>query len=219
MAQCVAHHLQGYPAFGACCSRVAVDKLSPCRYLGVLPLQSAASQACHPASQVTLREVTHQQRHFDMALADIEAGLQLHGKSLRDLGLPEPHAPGCQVNKMLMAELSYDRAELQRRVDRETPLLNPDQQAVVSQVKAAIDSFQPGHVDFTQPKLFFVDGPGGTGKTFTYNHLLAWTRAQGKVALAVASSGLAAQLLEGGTTAHYRFKVPVCKLDDASTCK
>ena len=157
-----------------------------------------------------------------MALADIEDGLRPHGISLRGLGLPEPPAEnisGVQANKLLMAELRYDRAELQRRVDRETPLLNADQQAVVSRVQAAIDSFQPGHADFTQPKLFFIDGPGGTGKTFTYNHLLAWTRAQGKVALAVASSGLAAQLLEGGTTAHYRFKVPVRQLNDASTCK
>ena len=118
-----------------------------------------------------------------------------------------------------MAELSYDCAELQRRVDRESPLLNADQQAVVSRVQAAISNFQPEHAAFTQPKLFFIDGPGGAGKTFTYNHLLAWTRAQGKVALAVASSGLAAQLLEGGTTAHYRFKVPVRQLHDASTCK
>ena len=188
----------------------------------MLPLQNAASQPCHSALQAILRDVTHQQRHFDMALADIEEGLRPHGKSLKGLGLPEPCAanlPGAQPNKMLLAELSYDRAQLQCQVDRGAPLLNADQQAVVSRVKAAIDSFRPGHADFTQPKLFFIDGPGGTGKTFTYNHLLAWTRAQGKVALAVASSGLAALLLEGGTTAHYRFKVPVRQLHDTSTCK
>ena len=176
--------------------------------------------------QGTLRNITHQQRHFDKALADIKEGLRPHSEILRGLGLLEPcaeHLPGAPPNKMLMAKLSYDRAELQRQVDREAPLLNADQicvqQAVVSRVKAAIDSFQPGHANFTRPKLLFIDGPGGTGKTFTYKHLLAWTRAQGKVALAVASSGLAALLLEGGTTAHYRFKVPVRQLHDASTCK
>ena len=30
----------------------------------VLPLQNAASQLSHSALQATLREVTHQQRHF-----------------------------------------------------------------------------------------------------------------------------------------------------------
>lgn len=54
-----------------------------------------------------------------MALADIEKGLRPHSKSFRSLGLPEPcaeHASGAQANKMLVAELSHDRAELQRRV-------------------------------------------------------------------------------------------------------
>lgn len=179
-------------------------------------LQNAASQPCYPTLQATHQELTHQQRHFDMALADIKEGLRPHNISLGGLGLPEPHAPGAPANKMLMAEPSYDHAELQRRVDHENPLLNADQQAVV---KAAIVSFQPGHADVTLPKLFFIDGPGRTGKTFAYDRLLARTHTQGKVALAVASSGLAAQLLESGTTAHYRFKVQVCQLHDAFTCK
>lgn len=39
--------------------------------------------------------------------------------------------------------------------------------------------------------------------------LLAAVRSEGKIALAVASSGIAALLLEGGTTAHFRFKLPI----------
>jgi hypothetical protein len=65
--------------------------------------------------------------------------------------------------------------------------------------------------------LFFIDGPGGTGKTFLQNILLAHVRKQGKVALAVASTGLAATLLEGGRTAHSRFKIPLRVYSD-STC-
>ena len=34
--------------------------------------------------------------------------------------------------------------------------------------------------------------------------MLAKVRSQGKIALAMASSGIAALLLPGGTTAHYR---------------
>lgn len=60
-----------------------------------------------------------------------------------------------------------------------------------------------------QAKLFFVDGPGGTGKTFLYSLLLAHTRKDGFVALATASSGIAALLMPGGRTAHSRFKIPI----------
>ena len=57
--------------------------------------------------------------------------------------------------------------------------------------------------------MFFVDGPGGTGKTFVYNTLLAKVRSEGKIAIVVASSGIAAQLLPGARTAHSRFKIPL----------
>jgi len=58
-------------------------------------------------------------------------------------------------------------------------------------------------------KVFFVDGQGGAGKTFIYNVLLAAVRSRGQVALAMASSGIAALLLDGGTTAHFRLKLPI----------
>lgn len=57
--------------------------------------------------------------------------------------------------------------------------------------------------------LSFLQGAGGTGKTFVENYLLAKTRREGKVALAVASSGIATILLQGGRTAHSRFKSPL----------
>lgn len=55
--------------------------------------------------------------------------------------------------------------------------------------------------------LGFIDAPGGTGKTFVLNTLLAKYRSQGHVALACAFSGVAALLLEGGCTVHKRFNV------------
>ena len=42
-------------------------------------------------------------------------------------------------------------------------------------------------------------------------------RAAGEEAIAVATSGIAASLLEGGTTAHSRFRIPI-NLTDTSTC-
>ncbi|XP_069147687.1 uncharacterized protein [Solanum lycopersicum] len=56
---------------------------------------------------------------------------------------------------------------------------------------------------------FFIDGPGGTGKSFLYRALLATVRYRGFIALATASSGVAASLLPGGRTAHSHFKIPI----------
>ncbi len=87
------------------------------------------------------------------------------------------------------------------------PQLNPEQWAVYDNVMA----------DVNRP-AFFVDGLGGTGKTFLYSCLLSTVRAQGRVAIAVASSGIAALLLDGGRTAHSCLKIPVQGLNNTSTC-
>ncbi|KAL3368397.1 hypothetical protein AABB24_009320 [Solanum stoloniferum] len=75
---------------------------------------------------------------------------------------------------------------------------------------------------------FFIDGPGGSGKTFLYRALLATVRSKGFIALATATSGVAASIFPGGRTAHSRFKIPInideqfsCNInndDDHSTC-
>ncbi|KAF0729730.1 hypothetical protein AaE_009353 [Aphanomyces astaci] len=57
-------------------------------------------------------------------------------------------------------------------------------------------------------RLFFLEGEGGSGKTYISQIILAEVRLRGEIALAVASSGLAALLLMGGRTAHNRFGIP-----------
>ena len=65
--------------------------------------------------------------------------------------------------------------------------------------------------------MFFLEGFGGTGKTFLINLVLAKIRSEGRIALSTASSGIAATLLDGGTTAHSRFKIPI-DIQSDSTC-
>ena len=57
--------------------------------------------------------------------------------------------------------------------------------------------------------LFFLDAPVGTGKTFLMSLILATVRARSNIAVAVASSGIAATLLEGCRTAHSALKLPL----------
>ncbi|OWY96667.1 Helitron helicase [Phytophthora megakarya] len=61
------------------------------------------------------------------------------------------------------------------------------------------------------------EGICGTGKSFLLEQMLAHVRLQKKVAIAVASSGIAATLLTGGHTAYSTFRIPL-KLSEFSTC-
>ncbi|XP_073034937.1 uncharacterized protein [Primulina eburnea] len=70
----------------------------------------------------------------------------------------------------------------------------------------------------SQSRLFFIDGPGGSGKTFLYRSMLAHLRKMGKIIIAVATSGIAATLLQGGRTAHSRFQIPL-RPTASSLCK
>jgi hypothetical protein len=79
--------------------------------------------------------------------------------------------------------------------------LNNEQSAAFDEIISAIDS--------AQGRVFFVDGPSGTGKTYLYKALLAKIRSQNKIAVAIATSGVAASILPGGRTAHSRFKIPL----------
>nr|KYP69826.1 hypothetical protein KK1_009032 [Cajanus cajan] len=60
-----------------------------------------------------------------------------------------------------------------------------------------------------QSQVFFMDGPGGTGKSFLYRTLIANLRSKGQIVLATVSPGIATTLLPGGQTAHSRFKISI----------
>ncbi|GFW53690.1 ATP-dependent DNA helicase [Trichonephila clavipes] len=67
--------------------------------------------------------------------------------------------------------------------------------------------------------LFFIDAPGGTGKTFLLSLILATIRSQNNIALAIASSGIAATLLDGSRTTHSALKLPLnFQNTEAPTC-
>ena len=73
------------------------------------------------------------------------------------------------------------------------------------------------HVRVNKSQVFFVDGPGGTGKTFLYKALLAKVWFKRLIAIATATSGIAASILPRGCTAHSRFKILI-KIGDNSMC-
>ena len=115
------------------------------------------------------------------------------------------------ANRMLREELAY-QIPLQE-VDEALTRLNHDQRFAADTILDAVDNPD----EFGGEQLFFLNGAGGTGKTMVQNTVMKKLRSQQKIALAVASSGIAATLLVGGRTAHSRFKIPL-DTDNQSQC-
>ena len=92
----------------------------------------------------------------------------------------------------------------QRKRDARVELLTTEQSTVYDAVIDALQSEDTGH-----GHAFYVDGPGGSGKTFLYETLIHAVHAQGDIALACSISDIAATLLPGGTTAHSWFGLPL----------
>ncbi|KAJ9566736.1 hypothetical protein OSB04_002702 [Centaurea solstitialis] len=142
-------------------------------------------------------------------LSDITIFLQSMGKDLDDFDLPKISADASlQFGGFREVQEEYSIVVEDEHVHARDSL-NSDQKYAYNEVMR--------HVDDNIPGVFFIDGPGGTGKTFLYKALLANVRCRGFIALATASSGVAANNMPGGRTAHSRFKIPL-NLDNNSMC-
>ncbi|XP_049308573.1 uncharacterized protein LOC125777509 [Bactrocera dorsalis] len=128
--------------------------------------------------------------------------LTIANKALGQLGLTPPNRPMHDLfERELQRELQFDRNELRAFVQTYTPQLNDQQKYVYDTVMQAVNDNTGG--------LYFLDAPGGTGKAFLISLILATIRSEQKIALALASSGIAATLLDGGRTAHSALKLPL----------
>ena len=90
-------------------------------------------------------------------------------------------------------------------------MFNTQQRQVANAVLHCVMS--PNDLNST---LFYLDGPGGSVKTFMYNYLVAELHSRGYKVATAAWTGIAATLLIGGRTVHSLFKLPVPLLDNSS---
>lgn len=130
-----------------------------------------------------------------------EAVLTLGGKSIETYGLPKSTNLHHAGNRECIRETNFDPVSLGNFVNDYSKSLTTEQMSVYEEVMKSIEE--------SEGKFFFVDAPGGTGKTYLLNLLLAKVRSTCGIALAVASSGIAATLLQGGRTAHAALKLPL----------
>ena len=88
-------------------------------------------------------------------------------------------------------------------------MISNEQASICNQIVEAVNKDEVG--------MFFLYGYGGTGKTYIWKTLASSLRADNKIVIMVASSGIASLLLPGGRTAHSKFKISVPVFED-STC-
>jgi len=142
--------------------------------------------------------------HLDLGLHLINKQLASYGKTVQDFLLPSIQGQWDTTtdNPLIEEQLQYDVAQEDAEARHIFAQFNAQQRANFTKVVEAIAA------DPTTAH-FFLQGPAGTGKTFLYRGLCSHFRAQRKIVLCVASSGIAALLLPGGRTAHTRFKIPL----------
>ncbi|XP_014773163.1 uncharacterized protein LOC106871293 [Octopus bimaculoides] len=140
---------------------------------------------------------------YNKTLIDIENRIAtLGGNELSTYGLPQTFRSGSNsFPTAVIHETSYDTQALSKYIaEKEHKLLSDQLQAYTTIINS---------VRQCDGRIFFLDAPGGTGKTFIIKLLLAEVRQHQDIAVAVASSGIAATLLPSGRTAHSTFKLPL----------
>ena len=77
-----------------------------------------------------------------------------------------------------------------------------------------VTNVQYNTVNNQESGIIFIDAAGGTGKTHLINLIIRYMRSINKNVCASSSSGIAATLLENGSTVHSKFKVPLKIFDN-----
>ena len=104
----------------------------------------------------------------------------------------------------IQEELQFSVQDLRESLEAIIPQLNHEQREIYDCVLDAVQNETSIQI--------FIDARGGCGKTFLLNAILKAVRSledQGCIALAMATTGIAANLLDMGRTLHSRLKAPL----------
>lgn len=147
--------------------------------------------------------------HLDYGLFLIQTALTERDQKLTEHSLPACIFDWSRVDKAIHSD-EFDEALEQLLSIELRAQLNADQSTCFNSIITGIEN-DP------QTAHFYLQGPGGTGKTFLYKAICHYYRGMGKTVLCVASTGIAALLLPNGRTSHTQFKIPI-NLHEDSAC-
>ncbi|XP_022883840.1 uncharacterized protein LOC111400679 [Olea europaea var. sylvestris] len=133
------------------------------------------------------------------ALEDISSILKSLGKNVNNYAMVSFNVNIDEIEKLRrMVEDETIHFDTQGGFDCATTL-NKEQQFAYDTIMKKVKLESNG--------AFFIDDPGGTGKTFLYKALLSGVSSQNLIALTTASSRVCASLLPRGRIGHSRFKI------------
>ena len=101
-------------------------------------------------------------------------------KNIKQVNLPSAIH---QLSELQRARRAFDRIEQKTHADEKEIFLTPEQRAISTTVINSVTLNRPG--------AYMADSPAGTGQTFTEEVIAARLRGDGRVFLAVASTGIA----------------------------
>ncbi|VDL66325.1 unnamed protein product, partial [Nippostrongylus brasiliensis] len=170
---------------------------------------SNANNLWNEFSQAMAEDFTHRgfsaEESILFAYFDVADRMQELGKRLQDFVI----APQVERPEIPDIPINFEAHAAEGAAQYET--LNEGQKNAADGILAALDS--------EENRCFFVDGPGGTGKTYLYNTIHNICIGRHKKVLCVAWTGIAANLLPKGRTVHSAFKLIVADQNRSSSMK
>ena len=121
-----------------------------------------------------------------MVLFWLKYRLKLNGIELKSLGLPEPVNFKSEIQNAgspLEEEFDFNKEEQKQLTIKKVEMMNQEQSTFFNMVLESINK--------KKGTIFFLDAPGGTGKTFVLNALLSAVRGDGQIAVGTAISAVA----------------------------
>ena len=159
-----------------------------------------SAQQC-PRDDIDMDLITNQ------VLLAIEDELSQMGGSLskyNDMPQPRQLTEQEKLTKVYRSE-TFNKDEQIQIVQLLSPQMNNKQLEICQAVYKAAHAQKDEKI----ARQFILNSPAAYGKTYNFKVIAAKIRAEGGIVLCVGSTGLAAQNLEGGRTAHSRFKIPI----------
>ncbi|XP_015124926.1 uncharacterized protein LOC107046742 [Diachasma alloeum] len=159
-----------------------------------------------PMSEDFMRKMTPAVAE-NRALWEIARILQGEDKNLSDYNnMPEP----LDITEQ---EVEIDFEKILARGNEQYEQLNEEQKNIIDEIISNIRS--AGEEE--RSTCFYINGPGGSGKTFIYDTLWHLMIGEGKKVKTMAFTGIAATLLPEGKTVHKTFGLPVPLYQDSTS--
>ena len=156
-----------------------------------------------------LKTQTHVIDH-DAGLRAIDIMLHSRGANLSSFGLPMPQQGPPTELEFESHLLSSQAHVVSLQAQQGYQSLNCEQQMIFNIIIEASHN-----TTSLKPRVYFVDGPAGRGKTFLMNTIIQQLRGNKQVVVVVGTTALSVTLYDRGRTAHSMFGIPiteVCKI-------